>query len=123
MLYLFLLFSLVICLGSVYWFILSNKNNGQQNEPAPNTNNIPESIAPETNIKMSLTEVIIDLKSENCHIVNTNAEVYLDNPHYIRYEVFKLKALETKIVALSPSDSGPLLITQSENIQWIWIPT
>ena len=107
----------------MYWFILSNKNNEQQNEPVQNTNNIPERKTPETNTTISLAEAIIDLKSENCHIVNTNAEVYLDNPHYIRYEVFKLKALETKIVALSPSDSGPLLITQSENIQWIWIPT
>ncbi len=69
-----------------------------------------------------LEEAINELKHEGCALVSIKAQIYLDNPQYIGFNDFKLKALETKLVIMSPSDSGIILVVQNEGTQWIWIP-
>ena len=116
--------SLVICLGSIFWFILSNQKREQSYENIPiNNNELSGEEEHETDDSPSLAKAIIDLKSNGCHIVNLKQKVYLDNPQYVSYEEFRLKAFVNQIVIAYPGDSGTLLLVQLENTQWIWIPS
>jgi hypothetical protein len=69
-----------------------------------------------------LEDRLIYLEGEGCRIIYLDTKVYLDNPHYLSYEVFKSKALETKIVIVAPSEVGTILLVQIKNDQWIWSP-
>jgi hypothetical protein len=117
-----LVFSLVLCLGTVYWFVLNNQNLDQPLESKPN--NYIESLSEEPEIveNLSLEEAINDLLRDGCRIVNVETKVYLNNPQNVSYKEFKSKALESQIVVVSPSDSGTFLLVQIKSVQWVWIP-
>jgi hypothetical protein len=118
-----ILLSLVLCIGSVYWFVLYNQNRDQPLESKPNNNIESLSEEPEIVENLSLAEALSDLKRDGCHIVNVKTKVYLDNPQNVSYKEFKSKALESQIVVASPSDSGTFLLVQIKSIQWVWIPS
>ena len=83
----------------------------------------PQSEESETEKNPRLMETITDLTLEGCSIIILETKVYLDNPYYVDYEEFKSKALESKIVIVSPGDSNTILLVKIKNIQWIWIPS
>jgi hypothetical protein len=118
-----LLFSVILCIGTVYWYVLNNQNRDQPLKSKPN--NHTESLSEESELveNLSLEEAFSDLLRDGCRIVNVKVKVYLDNPQYVSYNEFKLKALESQIVVASPSDSGTFLLVQIKSTQWVWIPS
>jgi hypothetical protein len=88
-------------------------------------NNYNESLSEEPEIveNLSIEEALSDLLRGGCHIVNIKGKVYLDNPQYVSYKEFKLKALESQIVVASSGDSGTVLLVQINSTQWVWIPS
>ena len=118
-----LLFSIVLCIGSVYWFVLNNQNRDQPLEFKPNNHTESLSEEPEIVENLSLSEAFSDLLRDGCRIVYVKGKVYLDNPQYVSYKEFKLKALESQIVVASHSDSGTFLLVQIKSTQWVWIPS
>jgi hypothetical protein len=70
-----------------------------------------------------LEDGLKNLEREGCQIIYIETKVYLDNPHYLSYEVFKSKAFEAKHVIVTQSDTGTILLVQIKNDQWIWAPS
>jgi len=87
-------------------------------------NNYIESLSEEPEIveNLSLEEALSDLLRDGCRIVNVETKVYLNNPQNVSYKEFKLKALESQIVVVSPSDFGTFLLVQIKSVQWVWVP-
>ena len=119
-----LLFSIVLFVGSVFYLIYINPLNltPEQSPKIVTINDKEESPEPIIVENKSLQEAISELKHEGCTLVSVKAPIYLNNPQYLGYNGFKLKALETKRVFMSPSDSGIILLAQNEGVQWIWVP-
>ena len=109
-------------MGSLYWFIMGNNIVNQSSDATSGLKDEPESVAmPE--VKMSLAEALVDLKNEGCRIVTIKSELFMESPEYFGYNEFRIKALETKTVVVSPSESGYFLVVTKGDIQWVWIPS
>jgi hypothetical protein len=118
-----LLVFLILCLIVLFWFLIGSTDKNQPLEPIPNNDTEPIIQEPEINETLRLEEAIQELKWEGCQLLYVEPRVYLDNTHYLGYEEFKSKALETKLVIMTPSDSGTILLVQIKNDQWIWVPS
>ena len=120
-----MLFFLIIFLSVFLWFLLGATNSNQSSEPGAKNNTRPSIVNPEPEIpeNLILEEAIQDLKWNGCQLLYITPKVYLDNPHYLDYEEFKSKALENKLVIITPSNNGTILLIQIKNDQWIWIPS
>ena len=134
---LILMFSIVMFVSTLFWLITDAgfllgapgtslfKPETKPDDISTIPNNYNESLSEEPEIveNLSLEEALSDLLRDGCHIVNVKTKVYLDNPQYVGYKEFKLKALESQIVVVSPSDSGTFLLVQIKSIQWVWVPS
>ena len=134
---LILMFSIVMFVGSLFWLITDAgflfgapgtrliQPSTVPDEIPTKPNNYNESLSEEPEIveNLSLEEAHSDLLRDGCRIVYVKGKVYLDNPQYVSYNEFKIKALESQIVVASPSDSGTFLLVQIKSIQWVWIPS
>ena len=100
-----------------------NQNHDSPSDTSRNTGNEPSSEVHEAIESMSLEDAIKDLKWAGCRIISLKTKAYLDKPNYVSFNDFKSKALESKIVFTSPSESGTFLLVQINNIQWVWTPT
>lgn len=119
-----LMFSIVMFAGSLFYLVYLNPLNINMEQPS---NTVKISDVEETRVSLivenkSLQEAINELKNEGCTFVSVSTPVYLVDPQYLNYNDFKLKALETKIVVISPSDTGIFLLVQNGDIQIIWTP-
>ena len=124
-----LMFSITLFVGSIFYLAYYNPLTFNMGQPSKTTtiNNKEETPEPviienTTHKNVTLEEAISELKHGGCKVVSVKAPVYLGNPQYLSYNDFKLKALEAKVVIMSPSDSGIFLLVQKEDIQWVWIP-
>ena len=134
---LILMFSIVMFVSTLFWLItdagfllgapgtslFKPETNPDDISTIPNNYNESLSEEPEIVENLSLEEALSDLLRDGCHIVNVKTKVYLDNPQYVSYKEFKLKALESQMVVASPSDSGTFLLVQIKSIQWVWVPS
>jgi len=134
---LILMFSIVMFVSTLFWLITDAgfllgapgtslfKPGTKPDDISTKPNNYNESLSEEPEIveNLSLEEALSDLLRDGCHIVNVKTKVYLDNPQYVSYKEFKLKALESQMVVASPSDSGTFLLVQIKSIQWVWVPS
>lgn len=134
---LILMFSIVMFVSTLFWLITDAgflwgapgsslfKPGTMPDDISTIPNNYNESLSEEPEIveNLSLEEALSDLLRDGCRIVNVKTKVYLDDPQYVSYNEFKLKALESQIVVASPSDSGTFLLVQIKSIQWVWIPS
>ena len=119
-----LMFSIVLFIGSIFYLVYLNPLNFST-EQSPNivkTSYKEESPEPIIINNKSLEEAISELKHDGCTFVSVSAPVYLDDPQYLNYNDFHLKALETKMVVMSPKGSSIILLVQNEGVQWIWVP-
>lgn len=123
--YLVLLFSLVLSLGSLYFFVLHGSIRTPDQSVKYTTIIDKGQVSDESEVNEGFTfvEAILDLKQNGYQIVYVKDKIYLDNPQYIGYEEFKSKTLEIKTVFVTPSDLGIILLVQIKNDQWIWIPS
>jgi hypothetical protein len=119
-----LLFSIVFFVGSIFYLVYYDPWNFSLKQPSKTVtiSYIEELTEPTIIENKRLEEAINELKHDGCTFVSLKAKLYLDNPHYLGYNDFKLKALETKLVIISPSNSGYILVVQKEGVQWIWVP-
>jgi hypothetical protein len=70
----------------------------------------------------SLEDAIIDLMKEGCRVYSAKVKVYLEDPNIVNFDEFKIKALESKLLIISHSESDSFLLVQIKNEQWIWVP-
>jgi len=134
---LILMFSIVMFVSTLFWLITDAgflwgapgsslfKPETMPDDISTIPNNYNESLSEEPEIveNLSLEEALSDLLRDGCRIVYVKATVYLDDPQYVSYNEFKLKALEGQIVVASPSDSGTFLLVQIKGTQWVWVPS
>jgi hypothetical protein len=116
-----LLFFLVLILGVMYWFMTGFTNNSSRKLESTYINESSNEVT-EIGSSTGLEEAIKELMSSGCKIV-IDPKVYLNDPHYVSFEEFKSKALNTKLVILTLSDSGNILLVQIKKEQWAWIPS
>ena len=123
--YIILMFSLVISIGSIYFFTLHNPINSRDESFKYTTISDNEQVIEDLERKEGFTfvEAILDLKKEGCHIVYVKDKMSLNDPNNINFNEFKSKALVTKTVVVTPSDSGNLLLVQIKKEQWVWTPS
>jgi hypothetical protein len=120
--YIVVLLSIVLCLGSIFILTLYRPVGDQPLKYT--TISFNEQLIEEIETEESVTfvEAVLDLKKEGCNIVYVKAKIYLNNPKDIGYEEFKSKALEAKLVIVTPSDYGNILLVQIKKEQWVWLP-
>ena len=118
-----LLVVLILGLSFLYRFTIGRTNSDLSSNSKLVNNTEPLIIKPQKIENRSLEDAIKDLTAENCRLVILKAKAYLNTPHVVDYDEFKSKALKSKIVFLSPSDSGLFLLVQINNEQWVWIPS
>ena len=133
---LILMFSIVMFVSTLFWLITDAgfllgapgtslfKPGTKPDDISTIPNNYNESLSEEPEIveNLSLEEALSDLLRDGCRIVNVETKVYLNNPQNVSYKEFKLKALESQIVVVSPSDFGTFLLVQIKSVQWVWVP-
>ena len=119
-----LMVSFTLLFGSIYYLLYLDPFKYPTEQPQKNVlmNNNEEPPEPTTNVNKTIEEAISELKHEGCTFVSVKFPVYIDNPQYLGYDDFKTKAIETKLIVLSPSDVGIILIVQNADVQFIWVP-
>jgi len=123
---LMLLFSVVLFTGSLFWFTLFRPfNNGNEKTMTPISIKNQEIVLeqPEYDEDISIEIAIKDLESMGCKIICISAKAYIDNPTYVSYKEFRLRAIECQYVIINPDNSGTILLVQNKNKQWVWIPS
>jgi len=115
--------SLIICLGSVYWFVVFNNESQTKNiTNKTQTNTENEIIFPLSTEEPNVTDALQELRHEDCKIIKLDSPLYLDNSHYVSYNEFRSMALEKKLIILSPNESNFFMVVLIEDVQYIWVP-
>jgi hypothetical protein len=118
-----LLFSIVIVLSFFTYYMTGTLSRNQPTEII--YVNGEQSNSTETMVieNKKLEEAIQELKMEGCQIVFVEPKIYLDYPNYVDYGDFFSKAIERKLVIVTPGESGMILVVQLQKTKWVWIPS
>jgi hypothetical protein len=117
-----LIILVLVCSLLLYFLLGSLKNNSASDNSSINdTDSIL--LDPEIIDNPRLEEAVSELRQSGCELLIIEPKVYLDDPNNVTFTEFKSKAMETRLVVVTPSEYGTILLVQIKKEQWIWCPS